>query len=252
MNSAIFLTVRNKATRLPGKHFLEINGRTTIEHLIDRLKMAQKPDRIVLCTSINPDDNRLVEVAKRNSIDYFQGSEDDKLDRYLDAAEKFNIELMVTVDGDDLFTDSVYIDKIVEAYCQTKYDYITCKGLPFGAASHGMKIDALRAVCDKKSETDTEVWGNYFLKNPDFNVKTIDADATVNYPDFRMSLDYIEDFNYFERIFEELGDKNTFSLEDIVNIMKENPDIREINQHMHQVYEQNIQKKEEKVLRDLE
>src|SRR3989338_6321440 len=93
MKTAIFLSVRNKAKRLPDKHLLKIKGRTTIEHLIDRIKLAKLADIIVLCTSANPDDNSLVEIAKKNNISYFQGSENDKLDRYLKAATKFGIDL---------------------------------------------------------------------------------------------------------------------------------------------------------------
>lgn len=251
MKTAIFLSVRNKATRLPNKHFLKIKGRTTIEHLIDRLKLARLQDMIVLCTSTNTDDNNLVEIAKRNNIYYFRGSEDDKLDRYLEAANKFKIDFMVVVDGDDLFCDPIYIDKIIETFKKTNADFIYCDGLPFGAASNGIKISALQNVCETKSEKDTEVWGNYFLKNKDFKKIALKAAPELNYPEFRMSLDYKEDFDFFARVFEELGDKNTFPLRDIVNLLKKKPEIRMINQHMHSAYEKNIKRKEEKVLMDI-
>lgn len=255
MKCAIFLSVRNKATRLPNKHFLKIKGRTTIEHLIDRLKLACFQDMIVLCTSTNPDDDVLVDVAKKNSISYFRGSEEDKLARYLEAAKKFGIDFMVVVDGDDLFCDSVYIDKIIEAFKKTNADFIYCEGLPFGTASNGIKFSALQKVCETKKEKDTEVWGNYFLKNKNFKKVMLKASPELNYPQFRMSLDYREDFDFFSRVFEELGDKygnkNIFPLIEIVNLLKKKPEIREINSKMHAAYEQNIRKKEVKVLMDI-
>ena len=251
MKSAIFLTVRNKSTRLPGKSFLKIKGRTTIEHLIDRLKLSRLADMIVLCTSTNHDDDCLVEIAKKNRINFFQGSEDDKLERYLDAAKKFSVDFMVIVDGDDLFCDPEYMDKIIAKHNETETDFMSCEGLPFGAASHGMTLSALQQVCEKKKESDTEVWGDYFYKNDAFKKAVIKANPDVNYPDFRMSLDYMEDFNFFKRVFDELGDKNTFSLADIVNLLKKKPEVRKINEHMHQVYEQNIKAKQEKVKKDM-
>ena len=48
MIKAIFITVRNGSTRLPGKAMLEIEGLPTIEYLIHRLKHSKKADIIVL------------------------------------------------------------------------------------------------------------------------------------------------------------------------------------------------------------
>ena len=251
MRSAIFLTVRSKSSRLPGKSFLKIKGRTTIEHLIDRLKLAKLPGMVVLCTSTSPDDKVLTEIAEENNIPFFQGSEEDKLERYLGAAQKFGIDFIITVDGDDLFCDPEYIDKIIERFKKTDADYIYCEGLPFGAAAHGMKLSALKKVCESKKESDTEVWGNYFLKNKHFKKEVIKAEPEVNHPEMRMSLDYKEDFDFFDLVFNELGDKNDFPLIDIVNLLIQKPEIQEINKHMHDVYEQNIQEKRDKVEEDL-
>lgn len=251
MKTAIFLSARNKAKRLPNKHLLKIEGRTTIEHLIDRIKLAKLADIIVLCTSANPDDNSLIEIAKKNDIHYFRGSEDDKLDRYLNAAGKLGIDFMVVVDGDDLFCDPEYMDKMIEKYKETDADFIYCEGLPFGASSNGIKFSALKNVCESKKEADTEVWGNYFLKNRNFKKIAIKAEPDVNYPEFRMSLDYKEDFDFFAKVFDELGNKNVFKLKEIVNLLKSKPEILEINSHMHRAYLQNVKRKEEKVLRDI-
>src|SRR3989338_3140785 len=150
MKTAIFLSARNKAKRLPNKHLLKIKGKTTIEHLIDRINLAKLQDIIVLCTSTNPDDFSLVEIAKKNNIHYFQGSEDDKLDRYLNAAVEFGVDFMVVVDGDDLFCDSEYMDKIIGKYKETNADFISFEGLPFGTGCNGIKISALKKVCETK------------------------------------------------------------------------------------------------------
>ena len=251
MKSAIFLTVRSKSSRLPGKSFLKIKGRTTIEHLIDRMKLAKLPDMVILCTSTSSDDKVLTEIAKNNSIPFFQGSEEDKLERYVGAADKYGIDFIVTVDGDDLFCDPDYIDKIIERFKDTDADFILCEGLPFGAAPHGIKLGALRQVCESKKESDTEVWGDYFLKNKHFKKEIIKAEPKVNHPEMRMSLDYKEDFDFFTRVFDELGNKNDFPLVDIVNLLIQKPEIQEINKHMHKAYEKNIKEKRNKVEKDL-
>ena len=47
MHKAIFITVRTGSTRLPNKSLLEIKGKSTIEHLIDRVKQTHLVDNIV-------------------------------------------------------------------------------------------------------------------------------------------------------------------------------------------------------------
>src|SRR5207249_306202 len=89
VTSAIFISVRDKATRLPGKIYADLGGRPAIERLIERMRTCTEPDRVVVCTSTHPDDRKLLATAERAGISAFAGSEDDKLDRYLRAAERF-------------------------------------------------------------------------------------------------------------------------------------------------------------------
>ena len=78
MNKAIFITVRTNSKRLPQKCLLEIDGVRTIEFLIDRLKRSKLADIIVLCTTMNPEDDILCEIAQNKGILHFRGSEKDK------------------------------------------------------------------------------------------------------------------------------------------------------------------------------
>jgi len=244
MKSAIFLSIREKATRLPKKVLLEIKGKTVTEHLIDRLKQTKLPDLIVLCTSTHPDDTILVDIAKKNNIQYFRGSEEDKLDRYLNAALKFGVDFMVIVDGDDIFCDPVFIDKTIERFIQTDADFITCKELPLGVACSGIKLEALKKVCEIKDESDTEVWGGYFTETGLFKVEYLEVeDEELRHPEIRMTLDYPEDFEFFKAIFDRLYvPGKVFTLKEIMTLLKNNPHIININKDMQKAYLENLRK----------
>src|SRR4030067_1287592 len=103
MKTAIFIPARLCSKRLPGKALLEIKGKPIIAHLIQRIKLAKKPNLIVLCTTSNPSDRPLIDFAEENGISYFEGNETDILVRLLDAATKFDIDTIAEVDGDDVF-----------------------------------------------------------------------------------------------------------------------------------------------------
>ena len=113
---AIFITVRTGSKRLANKCLLKINGTTTIEHLIRRVKKSKKTDLIVLCTSNNKEDDILCDIAVANNIDYYRGSSKDKLERWNGACNKYQVNFFVTADGDDLFCDPELIDLAFNQY----------------------------------------------------------------------------------------------------------------------------------------
>jgi len=248
MKTAIFLSIREKATRLPKKELLEIKGKTVTEHLIDRLKQAKLPDMVVMCTSTHPDDTVLVDIAEKNNIEYFRGSEEDKLDRYLQAAKKFGIDFMLIVDGDDIFCDPECIDNIITNFDETNADYIRYQDLPLGASANGIKLEALKKVCEIKDESDTEVWGGYFTKTGLFDVIFLEPAEELKHPEIRMTLDYIEDFKFFVSVFEELYKPNrVFSLWEIIKLVEEKPEIAEINKGVQEKYLKKIKEAHKKI-----
>ena len=159
MNSKIkvgFLIIgRLKSTRLPKKLFLEVKGKTIIAHMIERLKLAQRVDNIILCTSTNHQDKPLKKVAKDNNIDYYLGDPDDVLQRMLDTAKKFDLEYILTITADCPLVDPIYADKIVEQYLKSDADLIRQFDLPHGAFSYGLKVDAARKKTEPNDNSTT-------------------------------------------------------------------------------------------------
>jgi spore coat polysaccharide biosynthesis protein SpsF len=143
MKTAITITARLKSKRLPKKVIKKIEGKPMIEHQIERLKCAKLPDEIILCTSTNPQDDILVEVAEKTNIACFRGSEEDVLERLLEAAKKYYIDFIVSTTADNPLTDPQYIDKTIEKFNESNADYITSLDLPFGTFSYGVKVAAL-------------------------------------------------------------------------------------------------------------
>jgi spore coat polysaccharide biosynthesis protein SpsF len=233
----VFLSTRLKSTRLPGKSLLKIKGKTVTDHLIDRIKAARRPSEIILCTSTNPKDDPLVEIAKNNGILHFRGSEEDKLDRYLNAAKEFGTDFIVVVDGDDIFCEPSFIDMCISEFGKSNADYVTVAGAPVGAVPFCMKRQALEKACRLKNETDTEIWGSCFIDSGLFKTSFINPDAKLQRPDIRLTLDYREDFMLIEVIFESLYKPGRiFTLLDIIRLLDRNPELVDINRQVQKLY----------------
>ena len=246
MYNGIFITVRTGSTRLPNKALIQINGKTTIEHLIDRVKRVYLPDvKVVLCTTLLPEDDVLCEIAKKNSIEYYRGSVEDKLDRWLGACVEHNIDFFVTADGDDLFCDPGLIDHAIRQYQQSlkKIDFIRAPGLICGAFTYGIKRSALEKVCEIKDSDNTEMHWVYFEDTGLFNVHNLqNVPEQYKRNDIRMTLDYEDDLKFFTNVIEHFGEQ-TFGLLAIIYYINENPEVAKINIHLEEQWAKNQKEK---------
>jgi len=219
---------------------MPIGGRPVIEHMILRVKHAHVPKLFILCTTVLPEDDVFEEIACRCDIEIFRGHPTDILQRWLDLADHLKAKYFVSAEADDVFCDPEYIDMVARELETDDYDYITCKGLPFGVTPTGIKVAALRKICAIKNEEDTQGQERYFTKTGLFNVKNIHVeDAELNQPDVRMTLDYEEDYDFFKAVFDHLSVRDGFfSLREILQILRIHPEIARINEKMQEKYRQ--------------
>lgn len=238
---ALVITARMKSRRLPNKALLEINGRKMIEHIIDRAKIPRLPEMIILCTSTNPQDDVLCEIADDNGIEYFRGSEDDKLQRYLDASERFGFTHMIDVSGDNIFFDYECVDTFIEQFEADEHDVLFCDGLPLGSSPIGLKMSAVREVCRMKNIEDTEAYGQYFFNSKIFKVKRLKAAPEISRPDIRLTVDYPEDLELVISVFARmLPLANYLSTKEIVDLFNECPFLFTINRGAQERYADNF------------
>ena len=235
MKSAIFITARLKSKRLPFKVIKPILGRPMIEWMIERLKRCNV-NPIVLMTSTNPQDDPLVEIAKKNKIEYFRGSEEDVLLRMRDCARFFKVDLIISVTADDPLKEPIFIKQMVQKYLKEKFDFCEIEGLPNGCESCAVTKKALEKVCQIKKESDTEIWGNYFRKTGMFKCKVMKVeDPSIYRPNYRVTVDTPEDFELVTKIFKILSkQKKYFNVYDVCKLLDNKPDLVKINAHIQQ------------------
>lgn len=232
MRIGFLITGRLKSTRLPKKVILEVAGKPLFLHMCDRLKHARRIDEIVLCTSTNPLDDPLATLAQDGGIFYYRGSERDVLERLCEAAVHFNLDYVVNITADCPIVDPLFVDMIIDEYEKTNADLIRCTNLPPGQGPNGIKVNALKKICELKDETETEVWGGYFTKAGVFYCHDMSIDEKYMCPGLKTTIDYPEDYEFLKRVFDELYvPGKVFSLREIIELVKEKPELLEINSH---------------------
>ena len=242
MNIDIFIPVRLESKRLPKKALKKINEKPIIKYLIERLQNASSIRNIVVCTTESEIDDELVNYLSNEKILFFRGNEHDILDRYLNAAKKFDTDFIVNVEGDDIYTDPQCVDIISKEFLKTNSDYLDIADMPFGLSPSGIKVSALKKICSVKESENTETgYKQYFTESGLFKVKHINLKKTFYFPEnTRLSLDYEEDFQLAKQIFNNLG--NIFHKNDLAELFNKNPYLLEITNGLEKRYNIHFEK----------
>jgi spore coat polysaccharide biosynthesis protein SpsF len=253
MKVGCLLSVREKATRLPKKVLLDVAGKPLTQRLLERLSLARHVDQIILSTSTHPDDQVLVKLAQGLGFSAFCGSEDDKLDRYQKTARRYGLDAVVIVDGDDLFCFPEGVDLVAQGLREGGSDCVYISGLPLGAASTGLTLDALNRVLELKDEQDTEVWGGYFIGSKYFSSREINVEEPLlNHPEIRLTLDYEDDYELIKGVIEAFQGRMDFtSLELMDLLVNRRPDIAQKNRKAQLKYEEHLRKSRPVKFKDL-
>ncbi len=221
-----FITVRTQSSRLPSKCLLEVFGKKIIENVIDRaLSSGITP---IICTTNNPSDDILIDIAEFKKIKFFRGSEKNKLKRWFDCANFFSIDKFHTIDADDPFFDPDLIKKSL-SMLEMNYDLIKPSNYSSnggGSLGYSIRKDILQSAIQLTHDfTDTEMIEE-FLDFNQFTSTIIEEEVDLDYQ-IRLTLDYEEDFQLISLLIKNLGFNP--SRKEIISFFKKNPEIYKIN-----------------------
>ena len=242
----IFISVRTGSSRLPQKAILNICGKPTIQYLIENVKKSKLADKIVLCTTLEKNDDILCDIATNNNIEYFRGSTEDKLLRWRGACQKYDVDFFVNIDGDDIFFDFGLADLVFQQHLKSGVDFIDGQGLYNDV--YGISVNGIETVCKNKKNTDTEFIKLYFenIKHLIRSEKLINVPTKYHKKQVRMTLDYEEDLKFFETIISHLADKE-LTFENINSYIQNNSEVTKINWFREQNWIDNQNKMIDKI-----
>jgi spore coat polysaccharide biosynthesis protein SpsF len=234
MNSAVLIVARMASTRLKRKPLLPLGDRRVIDQLILRLRQVRSADGIILCTTVAAADHELETVAHEHHLAAFRGSEANVPARLLFAARQYALDFCVVVEGDEIFVDPAYVDRIIAAAHETGADFITLDGFPIGAYLLGIRTSALEKVCSvlgTGDDVNTDGWGRYFTQTGWFKSMTIQpADEQLRRPDYRFTLDYPEDYALVQAVYDRLYQPDrVVPLRDTLALLDGDPELVAIN-----------------------
>ena len=216
--------------RLPGKVLFKHNGIEMLKLMIFRLNRLKRLKPIIIATSNNKKDKKIIEFCKLNKFPYFVGSEKNVLSRYYLAAKKFKLNKMIRLTSDCPLIDVKIINKLISIYNKKKFDFVSNSVPPPSKFPDGSDVEIFsfktleKAFKNSKLSSEKEHVTFYMWKSGLF--KTFKLDNKKNYSKFRYSLDYKGDYKLITNIIDFFG-KRIYSCntDQIVQFIKNNPKV---------------------------
>ena len=231
LKNLLVIQARMGSKRLPGKVMLKIGKYRIIELLFKRLSKAKMVDQIIVATSISPNNDSFCKFLTNKQIKFIRGSEQNVLQRFIDAAKSYNPEYIIRITADCPFLDSKMLDKMIRIFEKNKIDYLSNSNpptFPDGLDIEIISYEALkRANKLAKSKYDREHVTTFIKKKKFF--KKINYVNKKDLSNYRWTLDTKEDFLLIKKIFIKLNYKIHFNWKDILKIKKKYPNIFKIN-----------------------
>jgi spore coat polysaccharide biosynthesis protein SpsF len=235
VKTGFFITARLKSSRLKLKLLLKLHGREIIRHVIDRVKQVSGIDTVVLCTSTDPQDRVLVDIALEEGIYYYTGDGTDVLRRLYDAAHFFGVDHFLSVTADNPFF-SIYQANRLSNHIRLNpaTDYAYTKDIPIGGGLYALRTGAVSVVCQIKQANDTEIWGPFINKPDFFNVFPLEAENAWA-KDCRLTVDEACDYEFAVELLRKSGlSVLELDLFEIDRTVAENPALLNINSNIVQ------------------
>jgi len=236
MNTVAIIQARISSTRLPGKVLKKIEGKTVLEHVIDRVKAAKKLDDVIVATTVEKEDLEIVKLCANLGISVFCGPEDDVLDRYYQTARLFKVDHIIRITSDCPLIDFKVIEDVVDLYFKKNADYATNtipETFPDGEDVEIFSFKTLKIAWENaKLSSQREHVTPYIKNNPNI-FKIINLKSNINLNNKRWTIDEPEDFEFIKIIYKNLYPKDSlFGMETILNYLRKNPEVEKINKNI--------------------
>ena len=221
----IIVQARMGSSRLPGKVMMLYCGIPQIQHVVDRMKYSRLATDILVATSTCDNNNILKEYFDNNNIRWYEGSEENVLERYINAAETLGTEVVVRVTTDNPLTSAVCIDMMIESHLQKNADFTFMESLPLGVTAEVVNLEILKKIAKKKdlSKEDLEHVTIYIYNHPDeFSINVMSAPDEISNPEISLTVDTEEDYQHMSYIYEKLYKDDYINIQDVISLLKSN------------------------------
>ena len=241
----LLIPIRCNSSRLPNKIFLDINDYKIVDILIQRCKKINNIKDIIILTTNNSCDDKVIKYCDMNGINYFRGSENNVYDRFNKCCKKYNIKHVCRLTSDNPLFDFEYLTNMINYYKLCNIDYYkTIGGIDGVIEGEIFNIEKLRKyennfTLEHQEHVTKFINDNKKLFNIEYNLYKDNSnnklfDEKYYFSSIRLTLDTKEDFNLISNIVNNFKNKIfDVTSKEILLFLEKNKKLLEINNNTY-------------------
>lgn len=236
MKTIVIIQARMGSSRLPGKILKFMGSTDNLTYVTERCKKIKGVEDVIVATSNLPQDDAVEKWCQEHQMPYFRGSEDDVLDRYVQAAKSFSPDYVIRVTADCPFVDYEMASEMVALMNEKQVDIIDLVSeLPRGLAVEVISYRALLYIHQHGHENRHREHVTYYAYEfkEEFTRVSYKASEERIHPELRITLDTDADYELLSTVAKHFDDPLVSSLK-VIQYLMENPEIAKINAHVEQ------------------
>lgn len=203
MRTIACIQARMDSNRLPQKSLKILAGKPLIHWVIEGAKASKLVDQVILCTSIQKENDPLAEFVHTLGIEVFRGSETNVLNRFVSAGKEYKADWIVRICGDNPFLNGQEIDRLIQFFSSSNYDYAFNhiprfdNNYPDGLGAEITRQKLLEEIEQTTNDPfDCEHVTQYIWKHQsNFAIGCLKAPQQIAFPHIKLDIDTVEDFD---------------------------------------------------------
>jgi spore coat polysaccharide biosynthesis protein SpsF len=228
----VMIQARTGSNRLSGKVLSEIENKSMIWHVINRIKNIKSVQQIVLITTNEKSDQILLDIAKDEGIEGFAGDTTNVLNRHYQCALKMSADPIIRITSDCPIIDPCLVEEMLQFFLKHNYDYVSNihpATYPDGLDTEIFSFETLeKTSSNAKLNSEKEHVTPYMEKHPElFSIFNFENNEDLSH--IRLTVDQKEDLELIQKIYSIMSPKIDFGLNEIKDILSKHPELFKIN-----------------------
>ena len=237
---------RMGSSRLPGKVLADIGGKPMLARVVLRTRRARLIDEVIVATTTDPSDDPIESYCLSVGFPCFRGDPYDVLDRYFQAAKLFKADPIIRITADCPLIDPGEIDRTLEGFFKNKVDFAANRlpppwrrTTPIGMDTEVVSFEALKRAWREAEAKYTREHVMPYLYEQEGRFKTLLVQHEPDLGYLRLTVDTPQDLELIREIYAAFGNRDDFTLTDILRLLEEKPQLLAINADVtHKSYQE--------------
>ncbi|MEY4990808.1 MAG: hypothetical protein RIS08_1034 [Actinomycetota bacterium] len=202
---AAIVQARMGSSRLPNKSLRLLHGKSLVELVGCRLSKCSSLDQIIFAIPKGEADDILANELASLGYAVFRGPSDDVQKRYVEAAQKHSIDVIVRVTADCPLIDWHIVDRCVEAFIASNSDLVSNVSPPSFADGLDVEVFSTETLVRSRSNSPSA----FAIEHVTWDLresgryKVINIEAPEDFSNERWTVDYESDLESLAKLLPE-------------------------------------------------